>query len=160
MGSKPRWDTNVLYELVPKCYNYADVIRGVGLTLRAGNYQTVKRHIKLLNIDTSHFTGQAWVGTRTYQPTERKPIEEILIEGSTYGTHTLRLRLIKEGILQPVCSSCNLDKWLGEPIALELDHINGIRDDHRLHNLRLLCPNCHAQTPTWRGRNRKSVIAS
>ena len=44
--------------------------------------------------------------------------------------------------------------WCGKEITLELDHINGDNRDHRVQNLRLLCPNCHSQTDTWRGRNK------
>ena len=65
----------------------------------------------------------------------------------------LRQRLIKEGLKLHQCESCLCETWMGQPIPLELDHINGDRWDSRLENLRLLCPNCHAQTDTYRGRN-------
>jgi 5-methylcytosine-specific restriction endonuclease McrA len=52
------------------------------------------------------------------------------------------------------CSSCNLSEWLGVPIPLEVDHINGDASNNVISNLRLLCPNCHGITPTWKGRNR------
>jgi 5-methylcytosine-specific restriction endonuclease McrA len=48
---------------------------------------------------------------------------------------------------------CDRERWNGLPIPLELDHVNGMRSDNRLSNLRILCPNCHAQTPNYRGRN-------
>ena len=73
--------------------------------------------------------------------------------GSLKKTSYLKARLIREGVKDARCESCNGTQWEGEPIPLELDHVNGKRDDNRLENLRLICPNCHAQTPTYRGRN-------
>jgi hypothetical protein len=42
--------------------------------------------------------------------------------------------------------------------VLELEHCNGVRNDHRIGNLKFLCPNCHSQTETFRGRNAKNVV--
>lgn len=70
-------------------------------------------------------------------------------------SHRLRLRLIRKGVKEHRCESCGLSVWLGQPIQLELDHIDGDHKNNELSNLRLLCCNCHAQTHTWRGRKLK-----
>lgn len=81
------------------------------------------------------------------------PLDEILVYPSTYQSNKLRIRLIKEKVFEPYCFVCERDTWLGNPIPLELDHINGDNSDNRLQNLRFLCPNCHAQTQNYRGKN-------
>lgn len=75
------------------------------------------------------------------------------MRGRRYASARLRRRLVEAGILQRRCDRCGLDVWLDEPIPLELDHVDGDRRNNELENLRLLCPNCHALTPTYRGRN-------
>ena len=62
----------------------------------------------------------------------------------------LKIRLINEGYLEPKCAICERNFWIGESIPLQLDHISGNNDDNSLENLRLICPNCHAQTPQYR----------
>ena len=69
-------------------------------------------------------------------------------------THHLAKRLLSEGVKQHRCERCLLIEWQGVQIPLELDHIDGNNRNHTLTNLRFLCPNCHALTPTWRGRNK------
>jgi len=71
-------------------------------------------------------------------------------------TFKLKHRLIREGILEPKCYRCGLTTWQGLPIPLELEHKNGNPHDNSLDNLTLLCPNCHALTATYRGKNKKS----
>jgi hypothetical protein len=83
------------------------------------------------------------------------PLSEIL-EGKhpQYQSNKLRKRLIEERIFEPKCSNCNLSEWLGGPIPLELEHIDGNATNHTIHNITLLCPNCHALTSTYRGKNK------
>jgi hypothetical protein len=74
-------------------------------------------------------------------------------KSDTCKSAKLKKKLIEEGYLEDVCVGCgNEGEWNGKPITLELDHINGDRYDNRFENLRILCPNCHSQTPTFRGR--------
>lgn len=151
-GSKRTWTDEQLIAAVVNAVSIAGVIRSIGLPINAGNYTTVNKYIKKLGLDISHFTGQRWVGTRDKHPNKTELVD-ILIEGSTYSTHHLKKRLIAEGLKQAVCEHCGLEEWMGVPIPLETDHINGVSNDHRITNLRLLCPNCHALTDTWKGRN-------
>ncbi|WP_425556423.1 HNH endonuclease [Hymenobacter saemangeumensis] len=128
----------------------------LGLIPAGGNYKTVQEKIKAFGIDTSHFTGAAWNQGKRYRAFGKYPdLAELLVDGSTCQSFKLKNRLLKAGLLQKSCSSCGLTQWLNKPIPLELDHINGFRTDNRIENLRLLCPNCHALTDTYRGKNQK-----
>jgi hypothetical protein len=118
-----------------------------------GNQSRLKRRIQGLHIDSSHFLGQGWRLSDRRPPIPAAPLEEVLVRGRLTQTSDLRRRLVQEGLKEARCEVCGLDTWNGDPIPLELDHVNGVRDDNRLANLRLICPNCHAQTPTYRGRN-------
>jgi 5-methylcytosine-specific restriction endonuclease McrA len=80
--------------------------------------------------------------------------EEIFTENSTYSNEMVKQRIVKDDLLKYNCAKCGLDTWQGETIVLDLDHINGNNKDNRLENLRYLCPNCHSQTDTYKGRNK------
>ena len=69
---------------------------------------------------------------------------------------TIKNHLLRAGIIINRCDWCGLSEWRGRPLSIQIDHVNGIRDDHRLENLRMLCPNCHSQTDTFAGKNIKS----
>lgn len=83
----------------------------------------------------------------------RIPIEELLVVGRPIGRRHLKWRLIDEGLKENRCEQCRLDEWRGEPLSPQLHHKNGDPLDNRIENLEFLCPNCHALTDTWGGRN-------
>jgi 5-methylcytosine-specific restriction endonuclease McrA len=87
-----------------------------------------------------------------------KNLETVL--RSKASRHWKKRKLVREGILDYRCSMCGIAEWLGRPLAIQIDHINGVRDDWRIENLRMLCPNCHSQTPTFAGRNMKRTPRS
>jgi hypothetical protein len=70
---------------------------------------------------------------------------------------SIKRRLLELGILSECCSRCGLTEWRGKPLSFHLDHINGNKHDSRIENLRMLCPNCHSQTPTFSGRNNRNL---
>jgi len=130
----------------------------LGLKAAGGNYQTFNRKLTKLKLDTSHWLGQSWSKGKTIPNRKLKtriPLDKILVKNSTYQSNKLRLRLLREGIFEHKCYKCGRKTWNGEDIALDLEHINGDNSDNRIENLTMLCPNCHAQTPTYRGRNKK-----
>lgn len=81
-------------------------------------------------------------------------IDEVFTKNSTHANDLVRRHLEIHNLLDYACAKCGItDEWQGEKIVLELDHINGDRYDNRVDNLRFLCPNCHSQTSTFRGKN-------
>jgi 5-methylcytosine-specific restriction endonuclease McrA len=101
------------------------------------------------------FSNVAW--TRAAKRSEIRPrstkksIADVLASRSSRWVK--KAKLVREGQLLNECSTCGISKWHGKPLAIQIDHINGARDDWRIENLRMLCPNCHSQTPTYSGRN-------
>lgn len=154
--SKRKWTDEQFIEAVKTSLSYAEVLRKLKLKAAGSNYDTVKRKIAELNLDTSHMTGKAWNQGERFKPVNTpKPLNEILVEHSTWiNTNNLKKRLLKEGLKERKCECCGLSEWLGKPISLELHHVNGIKDDLRLENLKILCPNCHAFTDNYRGKNK------
>jgi hypothetical protein len=141
-----------LIEAVRTSRSLSQVLAKLGVR-PGGNQGRLRTRIKELGLDTSHFTGQSWRRGSDIPVVPRRPLEEVLVAGRLSKTSKLKTRLIQAGLKAPRCESCNRDTWNGLPIPLELDHVNGRRDDNRLSNLRILCPNCHAQTPNYRGKN-------
>lgn len=150
------WTDNDLKLAVRDNKSYAGVLRTLGFNVSGGMHTLIKGHVLRLNLDVSHFTGQGHRKDSTHNWTKKVPIERILIKNSNYRSTALRRRLFKEGILENVCAECGQKpNWNNKPLTLQLDHINGDHYDNRLENLRLLCPNCHSQTNTFCGKNRR-----
>ena len=84
------------------------------------------------------------------------PNEEVFVKDGCHSTAFVKKRIISSSLKDHKCEVCGITEWNGMVLTLELDHINGSSNDHRLENLRFLCPNCHSLTETWRGRNTNS----
>lgn len=156
MNTKYKYEEKELREKVKNSRSMANLLSLFGVIPAGGNYFTMKRHIKHFNIDTSHWTRQGWLkgGTHNWAPTI--PLVEILVKDSTYGAMShLKDRLFKAGIFDKKCYRCGIIEWLNQSAPLELEHINGDKFDNRKENLTILCPNCHAFTPTYRRRKVK-----
>lgn len=107
---------------------------------------------KKYNIDYSHFNSKSEKQEYCFN---KRDINEYLVNGKTVSVTHLRNRLIKEGLKEYKCEKCKRTEWEGQPIPLQLHHVNGDRSDNRLENLQVLCPNCHSQTENFSGRKIK-----
>ena len=136
-----------LKEMVRTSITMAELMRKLGYTANRGNsFHGLKKYLDGLHIDYSHFKGKAH-GTSI---TIKYDLKDILKENSTYSNMTkLKKRVLQNQLLEYKCAICGINEWQGKTLVLQLDHINGNNRDNRLENLRLLCPNCHSQTPTF-----------
>lgn len=153
-----KYNKEQLELIIKDCLSIAEVCRRLGLRPVGGNYKTIKTYVNKFDLDISHFTGQGWnTGSRYVFFGKQYKLEDILVENSTYTClYTLKKRILENGLKEYKCEKCGLTDWNGEEISLHLDHINGNNLDHRLENLRFLCPNCHSQTPTYCGKSQEN----
>ena len=154
-----KYTVETLAEAVKQTKNVAETLRFFGLVENGANYQRFYRFVGENKIDITHFTGMAHAKGRSIQ--QILPLADILVEHSSFQSGKLKKRLLKEGLVENKCLECGMTNiWNNKPIIFQLDHINGVNEDNRLENLRLLCPNCHSQTTTFAGRNRKIILTN
>ena len=144
---------NDFTQIIVNSSSCIEAMVALGFKCVAGNArQTVKRRIAELQIDISHWADN----TKNAHVAIELPHDDYFAKNTTRsGGHT-RKRLLKYNLIPYVCAICgNNGEWQGQPLTLQVDHINGDHTDNQLHNLRFLCPNCHAQTETFSGKNVK-----
>ncbi|MEU5049888.1 HNH endonuclease [Streptomyces sp. NPDC021096] len=148
-----------LREAVADATSFADVMRALGLAVNDTNHRRVRRGVTQLKLDTSHFKRRTWGTVEVAEP--RAIADEVLRvrpEGSPRENRQRLHRALAETGVPYRCVSCgNEGEWLGRPITLQIDHVNGDWLDNRPENLRYLCPNCHALTDTWCRRRGSSA---
>ncbi|HWH32600.1 MAG TPA: HNH endonuclease signature motif containing protein [Egibacteraceae bacterium] len=153
-GGGTLWSDADLAQAVATSFSMAQTIAAMGLRVGGSVYPMLREHITRLGLDTSHWTGNGRPRGSTFPGRNGRPLADVLVADSDYrNTDRLKKRLLRAGLKEPRCEICGLAEWRDAPIPLQLDHVNGVRSDNRLENLRILCPNCHAQTETWCGRN-------
>lgn len=164
-----------LEALVAESCCMAEVIVKSGRKVAGGTYQQVKEKIRINEIDTSHFTGALWskgidksdprykAFMKRNAPVKYDSDEKIFKIDPTIPRSCVKKYILRNNSIPYVCAICgNTGEWQGRKLSLELDHQNGINFDHRQENLRFLCPNCHAITDNYTGKNatpeRRSLI--
>lgn len=149
-----KYSKEILEKIVKESYSFADVCRYYNLGLTAGNYETIQNKIRDYRLDTNHFKRNSSSDIKIIYT-----LESIFCKDTTYTqTSKLKDKLLKNNLKEYKCECCNNIEWMEKPIPLETHHIDGIKNNNELSNLQLLCPNCHAFTDNYKGKNVKDKI--
>lgn len=153
-GPKLSYTEEQAREAIASSYSWAESLRRLGLCPSGGAWRILKQYATRWGIPTEHFDSARAAEGNLRQPV--RPLNEVLVENSTYSRQHVKRRLFQEGLKEPVCEMCGQGEiWRGRPMGMILDHINGVRNDHRLMNLRIVCPNCAATLDTHCGRKNR-----
>lgn len=147
MAKTVKWRNFTRQEIekfVRESYSYATLAEKLGYDSKSGSYaQSMRTMINELQLNVSHFTGQGWNHNNFDYGRFRKGV---VIRSSQAVDALIFIRGHR-------CEGCGENRWLGQPIPLEVHHTDGDSLNNEMDNLKLLCPNCHALTDNYRGRN-------
>jgi hypothetical protein len=151
-------EKEILENVVKQSNSLTQILKYFGFSNKGGNSKTLKKRLIEDKIDFSHIKLTKASNLGKPGTKKKKDINLILVQSSDYSRHSLKQRLIEEKIIEYECNECKIkDSWNGKKLVLQLEHKNGISDDNRIENLCFLCPNCHSQTETYCGKNKKYI---
>lgn len=149
-----RYTKEWLQALCKESFSLAEVLRKAGRAQGGGSQATLRKKIEEWEIDISHFTGQHWRDRPDFA--EKYSIETLFVKGKEISNITLRRYIDKDNLIPYKCALCNCDgNWMGYILTLQLHHKDGDRTNNELSNLEYRCPNCHAITDSYGGKNNR-----
>jgi hypothetical protein len=152
----PRYSETEARSVVAASRSYAESLRNLQMCPTGGATNILKKWIEIWGISTEHFDPRA--ARRAGSVGGRRPLAEVLVVESQFRRTHLKHRLFEEGLKGRECEICGQrEMWRGRRLSLILDHVNGVRNDNRLENLRIVCPNCAATLDTHCGKNRRRL---
>ena len=155
MKSKHKLDNftnDEIIDILNNSKSFLEAIKKFGYqSISTGHYKQVKNELDNRNIEKPIYR---YYGD--FQKINRKTSQELFVENSKSSTGNIKKRIIGDNLLEYKCEKCgNTGQWKNEKLILQLEHKNGISNDNRVDNLEWMCPNCHSQTDTFSGRNKK-----
>ena len=143
-------DISEFNALIKSCKSRSEVFEKLNMRKGGASFKILNRRLNRENTDISHFLlGGALSNS------ERFTNEELFTYPCPIGGRSVRDRVLKYNLISYICKECKQEPfWNNKILILQLDHVNGIRNDNRLENLRFLCPNCHTQTDTFGAKRR------
>ena len=151
MGKQAKWrefSEEEIRQIVAESVSDSEVAEKLGYTRTGGgSKESIHKMYEFYNLDTSHFTGQAWnKGNFDYDRFQNG--------NAIRSAHMIDAIVALRG---HKCENCGLETWLEKPITLEVHHKDGEHLNNELDNFQLLCPNCHSYTENWRGKNIQTM---
>lgn len=154
-----KYTREILQDAVNQATSVAGVLRYLGLNQTGGSHAHISRTIKSFDIDTSHFNR----GPHRNGAAKRRLTADQILVRRPIGSRREKAYMLQRALTdlgRPYqCALCGNDgTWLGRPLRLEIDHIDGDYHNNEAWNLRFLCSNCHSQTDTFAGRSRGKFV--
>lgn len=160
MTRKEKYSQQNFELIIKKSSSIKDALEKMNLRAAGGNYKVFHKYVEIYKLDISHFDDKIQIYEKTLGVSNikrKKDLNEILVENSDYCRTHLKDRLYKEKLKKRKCEKCGQgETWKGKKMSLILDHINGVHNDNRIENLRMLCPNCNSTLETHAGKNKKN----